>query len=96
VRDALSVPAYTVVTRQIVRGNPARELLRVARERGVDLIVAGSRVHRALERVLVGSVATALMRGARVPVLVLPAAAAGQADSSVSVGESPTVGDDIC
>lgn len=76
VREAMVPPAYTVVTRQIVRGNAARELLRAARERGVDLIVAGSHGHSAFERVLVGSVATALLRGARVPVLVLPAEAA--------------------
>ena len=75
VRYALPLPSGTVVGRHIVRGNPARELLRVARERRVDLIVAGSHGHGALKRLFVGSVATALLRDATIPVLILPAGA---------------------
>lgn len=82
VRDALPLSACTVVGREVVRGSPARELVRVARERRVDLIVAGSHGHGALQRLLVGSVATGLLRAARVPVLVLPARAHA-ANSSV-------------
>ncbi len=72
VRDALPLSACTIVGRELVRGSPVRELLRVARERRVDLIVAGSHGDGALHRLLVGNVATGLLRAARVPVLVLP------------------------
>jgi nucleotide-binding universal stress UspA family protein len=76
VRDALPLSACMVVGREVARGSPARELLRVARERRVDLIVAGSHGRGAFQRLLVGSVATTLLRAARVPVLILPARAA--------------------
>ena len=75
VRYALPLPTGTVVGRHIVQGNPARELLRVARLRRADLIVAGSHGHGALKRLFVGSVATDLLREAVVPVLILPAGA---------------------
>ena len=81
VRYALPLPTGTVVGRHISHGNPARELLRVARQRRVDLIVAGSHGHGALKRLFVGSVATDLLRDAMVPVLILPAGAAVSAAS---------------
>ena len=81
VRFALPLPKGTVVGRHIVHGNPARELLRVARERRVDLVVAGSHGHGALKRLFVGSVATDLLREAAVPVLILPAGATVSAAS---------------
>jgi len=76
VRYALPLPSATLVGRHVVRGNPARELLRVARQRRVDLVVAGSHGHGPMKRMFVGSVATALLRHANLPVLILPASAA--------------------
>jgi nucleotide-binding universal stress UspA family protein len=91
VRDALPVPTGAVIGRQVVTGNPARELLRVATERNADLIVAGSHGHGALQRLFVGSVATSLLRGASVPVLVLPArAGAGIRDPKVQSMHEPS------
>jgi nucleotide-binding universal stress UspA family protein len=39
---------------------------------GVGLLVVGTRGHGVLQRVLLGSVSTALVREARCPVLVVP------------------------
>lgn len=91
VREALPVPVAATVRREIVRGNPARELLRVAAERGADLIVAGSHGRGAFQRIFVGSVATALVRGAGTAVLVLPVGAGEQTrDSKLEAHRDPS------
>jgi nucleotide-binding universal stress UspA family protein len=46
--------------------------LSVVGERGVDLLVCGSRGYGPVRRVLLGTVAAALVRQASVPVLVVP------------------------
>ena len=51
-------------------GDPKREILQLADERGVDLIVLGSHGRRGLQRVLLGSVAEPVMRESRCPVLI--------------------------
>jgi nucleotide-binding universal stress UspA family protein len=62
-----------LVTSRVVReGNPTETVLEVAREQGADLIVAGSRGAGRLERWLLGSTATALMRAAETSVLLVP------------------------
>ena len=53
-------------------GDPASEILREARERGVDLVVVGSNHKGLLDRILHGSVSDAVVREAVVPVLVVP------------------------
>ncbi len=56
----------------IVRyGNPVREILKVADEEEVSLIVVGSHGRSNFEEVLLGSVSEELVRRARVPVLVV-------------------------
>jgi universal stress protein A len=55
---------------QVVVGNPADAILRVAQERGVDLIVMGTHGRTGLKHVLLGSVAETVMRHATCPVLV--------------------------
>jgi len=57
-------------------GRPARELVSRARESGAGLIVMGTRGSAGLERVLLGSVAEAVVRGSSVPVLTVRANAA--------------------
>jgi len=74
-RESVAVAPGTTVSRQVARGNPGRELLRIAAARGSELIVAGSHGHGALQRIFVGSVATVLLRESPVPVLILPARA---------------------
>jgi nucleotide-binding universal stress UspA family protein len=53
-------------------GDPAREILRLADEIDADLIAAGSHGAGFVGRVLMGSVSTRLVRGARSAVLVAP------------------------
>lgn len=57
------------VTCEVVAGSPADALRRYATEQGVDLIIVGHRGHGMSTRVM-GSVATALIRDAPVPVVV--------------------------
>lgn len=57
--------------RTMVRvGVPSEEILEVAAEEKVDLIVLGSNGTRGLDRLISGSVTKDVERGARVPVLV--------------------------
>lgn len=52
-------------------GDPAREIVRAARERGADLIVTGSRSLHGLDRLLLGSVARNVLLHAHASVLVV-------------------------
>jgi nucleotide-binding universal stress UspA family protein len=53
-------------------GRPRRHILRLAQERGVDLIAMGSMGHGALERAFVGSTTRHVLRESECPVLVVP------------------------
>lgn len=53
-------------------GDPAEQICDVARERDADLVVLGTRGRGALGRVLLGSVARAVLLGAPCSVLVVP------------------------
>ena len=55
-------------------GNPADEIVRVAEENNVDLIVIGTHGRKGLSRLLTGSVAELVLRHARCPVLAVKAA----------------------
>ena len=55
-----------------LRGDAVGALLRYAEEQEADLIACGRRRHSIVERLLVGSVSTALIRGAPCSVLVAP------------------------
>ena len=71
-RSALGLaPQVTCI--DIVREGPAAQtVLEVARSVSADLIVAGTRGFGMLERMLIGSVSTSLLRGARCSVLIVP------------------------
>ncbi len=56
---------------RLLKGEPAREITRVAKEEGVDLIVMSTHGRTGVGRVLMGSVAEAVVRRARCPVLTL-------------------------
>ena len=65
---------------------PANEILRYARSANIDLIVMGTHGRTGLARVVVGSVAEAVVRGAPCPVLTVHSAeteTVGQARSDV-------------
>lgn len=55
----------------VVLGNPATEIVRVARERGLDLIVMASQGRNELTKRVLGSVADQVARAAGVPVMVV-------------------------
>ncbi len=56
---------------EVGRGDVAREVRRVARERGADLIVVGTRGQGPIGRLLGGSVSTRVVHHADRPVLVV-------------------------
>jgi nucleotide-binding universal stress UspA family protein len=60
---------------EVVQGDPRRALLDVARDRGADLLVVGSRGLGPLANVVLGSVATSLAQHADLPVTIVPRAA---------------------
>ncbi|HEX3772556.1 MAG TPA: universal stress protein [Polyangiaceae bacterium] len=60
-----------VVASALVEGSAWREVGTFARERGVNLVVVGSRGHRALLHALLGGVAEKIVRTAPCPVLVV-------------------------
>ena len=53
-------------------GDPAEEILRYAQAHPIDLIVVGTHGRSGFSRVLLGSVAERVVRGARSPVLTVP------------------------
>jgi len=55
----------------LVRGNPCEEILRLAREREVDLIVMGTHNRGTLEHALLGSTTEKVIRKAPCPVLTI-------------------------
>jgi nucleotide-binding universal stress UspA family protein len=65
-------PALPVEYR-LEEGDPATAVLQVAREAGCDLIVLGTHGRTGLARLLMGSVAERVVRGADCPVLTLKA-----------------------
>ncbi len=54
---------------QLVMGEPASEIVRVARKENVDMIVMGTHGRSGLSRLILGSVAESVMRHAPCPVL---------------------------
>ena len=56
---------------ELLRGEPADVLVRYAQERGVDFIVMGTHGRTGLTRLLMGSVAEAVVRRASCPVLTI-------------------------
>ncbi|MCA1594319.1 MAG: universal stress protein, partial [Acidobacteria bacterium] len=55
----------------VTHGEAASEIVRVARERGADLIVVSSHGRTGLGRILFGSTAESVVRHAHCPVLVV-------------------------
>jgi nucleotide-binding universal stress UspA family protein len=68
----LAPPPGVRVEHVMLRGEPAHELAAFAAQRTVDLIAAGAHGKSALERLVLGSVSTSLVRTASCWVLVAP------------------------
>jgi nucleotide-binding universal stress UspA family protein len=87
VRAELGIPPSVAVDIVRLKGKASRELLKLARNANIDLIVTGSRGAGMIERILVGSTATGLLRGAHCAVLAVPAPAG--VDAPYAVLEPP-------
>ncbi|MCC6318475.1 MAG: universal stress protein [Gemmatimonadaceae bacterium] len=74
-RAELSVPAGVTLETVTLTGSASRALLDFAKSTHVDAIVTGSRGHGLVDRLLVGSTATALVRGAQCAVFAVPGSA---------------------
>jgi nucleotide-binding universal stress UspA family protein len=75
-RVVASLPDRVRATGELLFGEVVDELS-MAAERGVDLLVCGSRGYGPVRRVLLGTVSSALVRQASVPTLVVPRADPG-------------------
>ncbi len=62
-------------THRLAMGDPASEIVRIAAEEGVEMIVLGTHGRSGLTRMLMGSVAETVVRRAPCPVLVYRVAA---------------------
>jgi nucleotide-binding universal stress UspA family protein len=71
-RSVLAVPPGVSVTTSAIEGNVVERVLEFADSSNADLIVAGRQGLSFLTRLMVGSVTTALVRGAACSVLVVP------------------------
>jgi nucleotide-binding universal stress UspA family protein len=80
IRHQLDVPDTLLVETVTVRGDPAPALLAFAQQVNADLIALGTQRHSFLERLVVGSVATRVLRTARCAVLAVPAVPASSAN----------------
>ncbi|MBK8249773.1 MAG: universal stress protein [Gemmatimonadetes bacterium] len=76
VRAELHVPPQVTIETITLTGKPSRALLDFARSAHVDAIVTGSRGAGFVDRMLVGSTATGLVRGAHVMVFGVPSGSA--------------------
>ena len=61
-----------VVATQVVTGAPAQRIVEAAEEAQADLIVMSTHGRSGIGRLLYGSVAEAVLRGAQIPVLLIP------------------------
>lgn len=68
----LDAPPSVTVTSTIREGKPSKEVLKVAEEESADVIIVGSRGLGFLDRVLVGSTATGIIRGAQSCIFAFP------------------------
>jgi nucleotide-binding universal stress UspA family protein len=59
------------VVTAVLDGHPAEELDKYAGSHDIDLVVIGSHGRKGLDRLLIGSVADKVVRGAKVPVLIV-------------------------
>jgi nucleotide-binding universal stress UspA family protein len=63
-------PAQVVIIQHVLAGPPAKEIARVARSVHADLVVVGTHGKHGVKRLVLGSVAEEVLRGAHCPVLV--------------------------
>ncbi len=59
------------VTVKMVRGYPPEQIMKIAKDEGVNMIVVGHLGRTGIERILLGSVSETIVRNAPCPVLVV-------------------------
>ncbi len=59
------------VEKWIIKGHPAQEIMKLAEEQSVDLIVMGTLGRSGIEKFLLGSVAEKVIRNSNIPVLTV-------------------------
>jgi len=59
------------VTGKVVTGYPAEEVLAIAEDENVDMIVMGTHGRKGIDRILFGSVAEKIVKSSKVPVLTV-------------------------
>lgn len=69
--DHATLPPPSGAFAHVVAGNVAGEIVSLAADLGADLIVLGTHARPAVRRLLQGSVAEQVVRGARCPVLII-------------------------
>jgi nucleotide-binding universal stress UspA family protein len=77
--ETLRGQGATVATAIVVEASSAKAILQVARDREADLIVLATHARAGFDRILIGSVADKVVRGADCPVLVVRGNAADPA-----------------
>ena len=99
----LAAEAAVDVDTAVVDGSPSREIIRYAEDNDCDLVVMGTHGRGGIDRLLLGSVAEKVVRGASVPVLTVrldgnvpegETVAAVEAGTIGSAGETRGVGTD--
>lgn len=76
--EGLDIPVGMRIEHVTLRGHTPRSILEFAESVDADLLVAGSHGRGAIGRLIVGSVATHLLRGTPCSILIVPRAAAKQ------------------
>lgn len=86
-RAALEFPAGVAVEMVTLTGRPSKALLEYARSSNIDLLVTGSRGMGVVDRLLVGSTATGLIRGGQCSVLAVPSPKGSTEDDLAMAGK---------
>lgn len=87
VADPMARAGWNVDSQVLVGRGVAAQVLALAEAAGADCILVGTHGARGLERLMLGSVADKIVRGARVPVLVAPAGHVHDERRPVRAGE---------
>jgi nucleotide-binding universal stress UspA family protein len=74
----------------VLRGDPGRELVNFASRNNVDLVVSGTHGYGFFNRLVLGSIATSLVRGAPCSALVVPGSALDRATEAMKAGNGHT------
>ena len=68
--DVKPADAAVPFTHRLAMGDPAAEIVRIAKDEGAEMIILGTHGRTGVSRLLMGSVAEAIVRRAPCPVLV--------------------------